>query len=277
MNETTKDSIGSPLPEHACQGNTKEGMKTITRTKEEGELERLLQKLLKIGQRFLANLAVPRPACSPVELLAELREHLRPGLDRSGTRQAQVQLALRLLFLTASLGLEDAEISGSWHNYLTYLDPVLVAINHLVIACGAGKAVPPSEEVLFTALDFTSLAREALRARRRNVNNNPADMVARLNFLNRLDQLERGLLAGKDWLMMTLVRYHHGTREELMLLGLTGHPAFSRPGTGQRVIRSSPVDTSSGSSSSAASGEWEADQARVGQPEREGREAGKQR
>jgi len=276
MNETPKYSIGSPLPKHACQGNTKEGKNTTIKwTKEEGELDRLLQKLLKVGQQFLANLASPLPACSPVQLLTELREQLRPVLNRPGTRQAQ--LASRLLFLTASLGLEDAEISGSWHNYLTYLDPVLVAINHLVIACGAGKAVPPSEEVLFTALDFTSLAREALRARRRNVNNNPADMVARLNFLNRLDQLERGLLAGKDWLMMTLVRYHHGTREELMLLGLTGHPAFSRPGTGQRVIRSSPVDTSSGSSSSAASGEWEADQARVGQPEREGREAGKQR
>lgn len=49
-------------------------------------------------------------------------------------------------------------------------------------------------------------------------------------------------------------------------------PTFS---IGQRVIRSSPVDTSSGSSSSAASGEWEGDKARVGQPEREGREAGK--
>ena len=187
-----------------------------------------MQKLLKVGQRVLANLAAPRPACSPVELLTELREHLKTGLDRSGTRQAQ--LASRLLFLTTSLGLEDAEISGSWHNFLTYLDPVLVAINHLVIAGGADKAVPPSEEVLFTALDFTSLARETLRARRRNVNNNPADMVARLNFLNRLDQLERGLLAAKDWLMMTLVRNHHGTREELMLLGLTGHPTFSRSG-----------------------------------------------
>merc|ERR1712002_89641 len=61
-------------------------------------------------------------------------------------------------------------------------------------------------------------ARDSVRHRKRNINNKviELDEIKRMNFLNRVDQLDQAMVALREMLLITIVRQHRSSRQHQM-------------------------------------------------------------
>ena len=116
--------------------------------------------------------------------------------------------------LTSLIG-EDFAITGHYGNCLRYLDLSIASLQCL-----------PSGS-MYRCVEYMAKARDSVRHRKRNINNKviELDEIKRMNFLNRVDQLDQAMVALREMLLITIVRQHRSTRQHQMdcINGVVGY------------------------------------------------------
>ena len=111
--------------------------------------------------------------------------------------------SVSVLYHLTSLLAEDHSITGHYGNCLSYLDLSITSLQCL-----------PSGS-LFRCAEYMAKARDSVRHRKRNVNNRIIDLdeVVRMNFLNRVEQLDQAMVAFRELLLISIIRQH--TRHQM--------------------------------------------------------------
>ena len=106
--------------------------------------------------------------------------------------------SMSVLHHLTSLLLDDHSLTGHYGNCLTYLDPTLSSLQCL-----------PSGS-LYRCAEFMAKARDSVRHRKRNINNRitDSDEIKRMNFLNRVEQLDQAMVAMREVLLISIIRQH---------------------------------------------------------------------
>jgi hypothetical protein len=105
---------------------------------------------------------------------------------------------MSVLHHLTSLLLDDHSLTGHYGNCLTYLEPTLSSLQCL-----------PSGS-LYRCAEFMAKARSSARHMKRNINNriSDSDELKRMNFLNRVEQLDQAIVAMREVLLISIIRQH---------------------------------------------------------------------
>jgi len=106
--------------------------------------------------------------------------------------------SMSVLHHLTSLLLDDYSLTGHYGNCLTYLDLTLTSLQCL-----------PSGS-LYRCAEYMAKARDSVRHRKRNINNRitDSDEIMRMNFLNRVEQLDQAMVAMREVLLISIIRQH---------------------------------------------------------------------
>ena len=113
-----------------------------------------------------------------------------------------------VMYQLICLLLEDFKLSkGNFANGLIYLEDIIGTIEHII------KESKPYHQVV----DMVARCKYKLAARKRNLQNNveEEDYELKMNFLNRSVDLDMGLTALKELLMMKTIWQHYNMRSRL--------------------------------------------------------------
>ena len=163
-------------------------------------LVKYIRKISVICRTFIPDLDLPEISQENIEASLELLKTDILRLRSSVKKHSLPYCCVSILYQLTSLVLDDNSLTGNFLNTLVYIKPVLYAVNMIT---------PASEdENLLDALDHSSRARSLLKFRKRNHRNNSEEgnTVAMMNFLNRLDQLDRELMIIRDLMIMEISR-----------------------------------------------------------------------
>ena len=171
-----------------------------TSQKEKDYLLKYLRKIPEITNSFIPNVELPRVSPDLERSLEVLKAELLSKRGSGTKKHTLPHCAVSILYQVTSLVLEDINLVKGLSNIKVYLKPVIHAVN----------TVTPvrQKENMLDGLDYSSRARASLKFRKRNLNNNSeeADNLAQLNFLNRLDQLDRELQILRDLIMIEMTQ-----------------------------------------------------------------------
>ena len=169
--------------------------------KEKENFVKYIKKLSLIAKTFIPDLEPPDITLDSLEVSLQLLKTDILNLRRDVKKHSLQHCCVSILYQLTALILEDKSLSEVFLNSLVYVRPVLYAVNMITPAHG--------EENLLDAMDHANRARALLKFRKRNRKNNPekVDTVTEMNFLNRLDQLDRDLQILKDLIMMEITQY----------------------------------------------------------------------
>jgi len=166
-----------------------------------------LPLLLACGENLI-------PAMSPVSLTqdSDLASSLAMFKTRVLTSMASIPkhsliyCSVSVLHHVTSLLGEDYDITGHYGNCFSYLDLSITSL----------QCLPRGS--MYRCVEYMAKARDSVRHRKRNMNNNvlDLDLIKRMNFLNRVDQLDQAMVALREMLLITIVRQHRTSRQHKM-------------------------------------------------------------
>ena len=167
--------------------------------KERDYLLKYLKKIPEITGIFIPNVELPKVSAEDLEgSLEVLKAELLLKRNEGTKKHTLSHCAVSLLYHVTSLVLEDINLVKGLSNIKVYLKPVIHSVTTITPA--------KQKENMVVGLDYSSRARASLKFRKRNLNNNSeeVDKLAQLNFLNRLDQLDRELQIMRDLIMIEM-------------------------------------------------------------------------
>ena len=169
--------------------------------KERDYLLKYLKKIPEITNNFIPNVELPRVSSDDLEQSLEVLKAELLTKRCGGTKKHTLShCAVSILYQVVSLVLEDINLARSLSNIKVYLKPVVLAVTTVTPA--------KQKDNMVDGLDHANRARSSLKFRKRNLNNNPEteDRLAQLNFLNRLDQLDRELQILRDLVLIEMTQ-----------------------------------------------------------------------
>ena len=157
-----------------------------------------------------------------IEYLSTLKNFIFESSSKGAiaSRQAVAERCLKILYQLVCLVLEDVKLSQwKFANCAIYTDAVLGTISS--VYKGPGYYIH--------AIDTASGAKGRLLARRRNLVNNPdqEDFVLRMNFLNKLNDLETSLASIKEMMLMSTLWQHCDFRARARKVEPRGPPPLT--------------------------------------------------
>eukprot|EP00092_Neocalanus_flemingeri_P019124 GFUD01020715.1.p1 GENE.GFUD01020715.1~~GFUD01020715.1.p1 ORF type:complete len:265 (+),score=107.31 GFUD01020715.1:51-845(+) len=142
---------------------------------------------------------------SPTTSLSLLKTQFSSSLPTL-PRHSLSHCSVSVLYQLTALLMDDHSLTGHYGNCLSYLDLTLSSL----------QCLPRGS--LYLCVEFLSKARDSLKHRKRNINNRLLDTeeLMRLNFLNRMEQLDQAMVVLREVLLVSIVRQHTiVTREQL--------------------------------------------------------------
>jgi len=178
---------------------------------EKETLVKYMRKISVICRTFTPDLTVPDITPENLEPSLRLLKRDILSLRSSVKKHTLPHCCVSILYQLTSLVLDDWSLAGNFLNTLVYIKPVLYAVNMITPA--------HEDENLLDAMDHATRARSLLKFRKRNLKNNSEDVdsVVKINFLNRLDQLDRDLMILRDLTIMEISRADSITERMTML------------------------------------------------------------
>jgi len=169
---------------------------------EDKKLLTRLSLLTTCGQTFIPDLPGLGSITSPSTSLSLLKTRFSSSL-RGSPRNSLAYCGASVLYQITSLLLDDHALTGHYGNGLAYLDITLASLQCL-----------STTDSLYLCVEYLSKARNSLKQRIRNLNNKQldTDRIKRLNFLNRVEQLDQAMVALREVLLISIMRQHSRAR-----------------------------------------------------------------
>ena len=166
----------------------------------EGDIKLLnrLSLLSTCGQAFIQTLppiGSLTVLTSPTSSLSLLKSQFSSSLP-SLSHYSLTYCGVSVLYQITSLLIEDHALTGHYSNCFSYLDHTLASLQCL-----------PTTGSLYLFVDRLSEARDSLKHRIMNINNKQLDTdhIKRLNFLNRVEQLDQAMVALREVLLVSIM------------------------------------------------------------------------
>ena len=169
--------------------------------KERDYLLKYLRKIPELTSVFIPNVELPKVSPDDLEQSLEVLKSELLVKRSSGTKKHTLtHCGVSILYQVTSLVLEDIKLVRGLSNIKVYLKPVIHAVTTITPV--------KQKDNMVEGLDYASRSRASLKFRKRNLNNNAeeVDQLAQLNFLNRLDQLDRELQIMRDLIMIEITQ-----------------------------------------------------------------------
>ena len=163
----------------------------------EGDIKLLnrLSLLSTCGQAFIQSLPPIGSITSTTSTLSLLKSQFSSSL-LGLPHYSLTYCGVSVLYQISSLLIEDHAPTGHYSNCLSYLDLTLASLQCLPTTCS-----------LYLCVEYLSKARDSLKRRIRNINNKQidTDRIKRLNFLNRVEQLDQAMVALREVLLVSIM------------------------------------------------------------------------
>ena len=169
--------------------------------KERDYLLKYLKKIPELTNVFIPNVELPKVSPDDLEQSLEaLKSELLAKRSTGTKKHTLTYCGVSILYQVTSLVLEDIKLVRGLSNIKVYLKPLIHAVTTITPV--------KQKDNMVEGLDYASRSRASLKFRKRNLHNNAeeVDQLAQLNFLNRLDQLDRELQIMRDLIMIEMTQ-----------------------------------------------------------------------
>jgi len=212
---------------------------TVTSNKNDVFAQQIIDRLpllFRCGHNLIPTLAISTSLPKDVDLpnsLSVFRTNVISSLSNMPNHSLPYCGVAVLHHLTSLIG-EDFALTGHYGNCLRYLDMSIASLQCL-----------PSGS-LYRCVEYMAKARDTIRHRKRNINNNVIDLdeILKMNFLNRVDQLDQAMVALREMLLISIIRQHRTIRQRHKA-GNSINGALYASGCPPLALCNSSVDTSS--------------------------------